>query len=1030
MKQGLIFRTFLVNIWFALFSFLIPEVFLLVLGIVDKILSSFRLTEFHTELALFWNIILWGFVIFSVYKLFPLGAKIIKAGRWDLLVSLCIGSLIFIFRNKDAIWLFLSAIDPNVICFIFVTCLTIGILGTWFFEDHLFKKKNNKPFFLSDDPGKSQDLEHDVLGFKELAKNLANKILNNGSINNIVFGLDAPWGAGKTTFLEFVKSYWETEGKDQVITFDFKPSFFSNDNLLELFCKDLCAHINEKHYSPELQSLIQDYLKIIKGVSFGKVSFDLSPLSSSSAVKRLEEQLTYLGDKKIVVIIDDLDRLNLLEIKQILNLVKKVFSLPNITFILCYDTQNINSFEDRMIKTLHTVDLEGKEKSQANQTIEKSLYGDIVSVPTADNQKLAEYFEKIVNIKISLFPDPEKLRAFLLASLGEIGLGEEAVQAYAEKAFGYIFDPKNYHNYRPFLGDLRKIKRFINTLKLFGRFNIDFTIYDYNPKDLVHLMLIYIHYPQIFRKIFDTEGNGGKSFFSLVSPYDLDFMDRAISGQPKFYRNSESYRKYLKTLDKDQSFLVRGVFDVSTLEDSNFESVNPDIKRTRACFNGSLGSGRNLEINYLKLIVNGELPSLGNSFRVYENVVARINNLEDNGSFIEAIDWGRDNTEKDLFVLSKRGEVDYVNLFTVISEATRDKFGYRATQKTMDFIIENLPRFSFVTDDNIRLGLRDDFAYTLLRLLDRGGWKGGRGQFSNNSKENIVEISDRIFGDNKFGKYDGKGILETLSSEDRGIPGIFDLMLFRLFCSQDRGGSLYNVYNALAYHAGYETGVSGVLGELVINQMREISQMAFEVFNKRFIEAKVNFIEAVDAIPEDELFGETKNYFYDETELKPEEVSAKIERLRNRIISYVIYQLTNKEIKNGVGCGMYSVTGTDDDKEIRGEMNKYLFDLFIAGPKWFIRFLAIYIQVFTKENEEDEDRFYLSEDFWLIIEKSALKIYLEKMLPKIRKELENITIPFNTINGVITKEAIEKILKSELEEKLFQQENTESLPEE
>ena len=50
--------------------------------------------------------------------------------------------------------------------------------------------------------------------------------------------------------------------------------------------------------------------------------------------------------------------------------------------------------------------------------------------------------------------------------------------------------------------------------------NTDFKNSDFDKQDLIHLLLIYIHYPNVFRKIYDTETKGGRGFFSLVTRYD------------------------------------------------------------------------------------------------------------------------------------------------------------------------------------------------------------------------------------------------------------------------------------------------------------------------------------------------------------------------------------------------------------------------------------------------------------------------------------------------------------------------------
>ncbi len=80
-------------------------------------------------------------------------------------------------------------------------------------------------------------------------------------------------------------------------------------------------------------------------------------------------------DKKIIVIIDDLDRLDFATIKEVLCMAKKAFMLPNISYILCYDTENIIVL-DKM---------------------------------NSDPDKIIEFLEKFINVKMNLYLDNKLL---------------------------------------------------------------------------------------------------------------------------------------------------------------------------------------------------------------------------------------------------------------------------------------------------------------------------------------------------------------------------------------------------------------------------------------------------------------------------------------------------------------------------------------------------------------------------------------------------------------------------------------------
>ena len=68
-----------------------------------------------------------------------------------------------------------------------------------------------------------------------------------------------------------------------------------------------------------------------------------------------------------------------------------------------------------------------------------------------------------------------------------------------------IFRSHDFFHYQDFLGDIRKLKRLINTMLLFEIGKTDFKHSDFNKEDLIHLLLLYVNYPNIFRKIYNTE---------------------------------------------------------------------------------------------------------------------------------------------------------------------------------------------------------------------------------------------------------------------------------------------------------------------------------------------------------------------------------------------------------------------------------------------------------------------------------------------------------------------------------------------
>ena len=76
----------------------------------------------------------------------------------------------------------------------------------------------------------------------------------------------------------------------------------------------------------------------------------------------------------MVIVIDDLDRISASEINKILYTINSSFNLPGISYILCYDMDNIC-------------------KKGSKEEIQKNV----------------EFLDKFVQVKLSLFSDKEKI---------------------------------------------------------------------------------------------------------------------------------------------------------------------------------------------------------------------------------------------------------------------------------------------------------------------------------------------------------------------------------------------------------------------------------------------------------------------------------------------------------------------------------------------------------------------------------------------------------------------------------------------
>lgn len=787
-------------------------------------------------------------------------------------------------------------------------------------------------FFLSDI--EKQHKDEDLLNFTEAAERFAERVFNGGSPESIVFGIDAPWGIGKSTFVNFCQEYWNSAQQDQVIVYKFNPLRYEDrSNLLEKFVDGLVHSIQRHVFLPEIRPLISRYSRLIKGkgtISLGALSLDilLGPYTVDDAFKDLEMALGCL-DRKIIVVVDDLDRLGFSAIKDVLIVIKKSFTLPNISYVLCYDTDNIASLERINV----------------------------------DPDKITEFLEKFVNVKVSLFLDNQVLEKFisdnLKLSLSGNSQADPLLIGKAVDGLRDIYKSPKFHEYIPFIGDVRKIKRLLNTLMLLEVEQTDFSNSDFDKFDLTHLLLIYINYPNVFRKIYSAETSGGRGFFSAVAPYDDHYPEdegqKTLQHENSEYKNSTLYRDFVKSLPPMPKFLLSQVFDLTERLESTQINLVPEVARhTFACFNGGRGMGRNLEA-YLHLIVKLSKPQRRSQYTFYLKAKEKIQAGDSISDILAVPEFAVEENED-----------SHAQFWRLIVNSRHD-FSVEVGGRLINYLIDNFGRYSYLSIETLNIGLRENLDYFLAKMLDTFGWEDQGGGNVNNNNENVQGIARWIFGEDE---HRGDGVLDRLSAPDRGVLGFFDLMSFRLVCCADRGGDIFNLSRALSLHGDPNAPIQGSVRDIVVEEMREISQSVFHIFKTQYIDCNINLFALIDSLELADFCGDWNGFVetkINEKVVTAEEIENRVLQMKTRIKIFIIYQLANTNISNGIGCGYYDSEGTDDKNGIAKSVNRYLFD-YCFNPKFdkynYEHFLMFVMSTFERILSPARNwAFALSEDF-------------------------------------------------------------------
>ena len=163
--------------------------------------------------------------------------------------------------------------------------------------------------------------------------------------DSFAIGITSEWGTGKTTFLRRLKEeiWWENISRDIV---DFNPWMCqSAEQVTKDFFSTLRNSLSQRH--PALSDPIKKYAKQLRAITlpvFGSISFELDFNISDKSLLETKQQLSgefSKLEKPVVVIIDDLDRLDSREVFEVLRLIRNTADLSNMIYLVAYDKNYI-----------------------------------------------------------------------------------------------------------------------------------------------------------------------------------------------------------------------------------------------------------------------------------------------------------------------------------------------------------------------------------------------------------------------------------------------------------------------------------------------------------------------------------------------------------------------------------------------------------------------------------------------------------------------------------------------------------------
>lgn len=384
----------------------------------------------------FWPIPYFGKLAWSDLLLFPWGGAVTIAFRsrskkdyWDIgitLVILCVlGSFLLQGQGTSLLGWPLGSIAIAV-----EACLLMDvILHRWSYRLQRKGKgesqKEMEPSSQAIDPDNAiESEEDDWLDFSMktwvVRENLQALDLSKGALT---VGVIAPWGRGKSSFINLLRKRLEWDGG---IIIPFNPRGSKSissipEDFFDTFAKEL-----SRHYLG-FGLLLARYTKHIGLLNqytwtrpLGSLLTLLLPGKEQEAVNRTLREL----GKRVYVLLDDLDRLSGEEILEVLKLMDRNASFSNTVFIVAYDKVYVNnvlkkyldhglnhSFIDKYISW--EIPLPEPDKEMLEELMEKELWMKVKDVYPTGHEEIQRGWKEVGSTVVESLNSVRDLKRYL-----------------------------------------------------------------------------------------------------------------------------------------------------------------------------------------------------------------------------------------------------------------------------------------------------------------------------------------------------------------------------------------------------------------------------------------------------------------------------------------------------------------------------------------------------------------------------------------------------------------------------------------
>jgi len=250
--------------------------------------------------------------------------------------------------------------------------------------------------FSSDTPVSNK--QDDKFQRYEFAKRIASTIVERKNEDCITIGVYGVWGEGKTSVMNFIET--ELKGKKGIICVKFNPWRYNDENsLLIQFFQKLAVTLDTdlKTKGEKIGSILKKYGKLLKidipfvGINFGDSVEAAGDILGDIDIETLKERIGVIlkeNNRKIIIFIDDIDRLDRIEIHSIFRLVKLNADFSNTTYILSFDEEMVSAAIGERF---------GDGKKQSGQNFLEKIIQVPLKIPKAHPEALKQFCFQLID---------------------------------------------------------------------------------------------------------------------------------------------------------------------------------------------------------------------------------------------------------------------------------------------------------------------------------------------------------------------------------------------------------------------------------------------------------------------------------------------------------------------------------------------------------------------------------------------------------------------------------------------------------